>query len=735
MSETTRIVTQPSGVPSVIEGRYRIVRNIAEGGMATVYEAVDERLGRTVAIKVMHSQLIQGPHREQFVERFRREANAAASIANPHIVQVYDTGEFDGLEFLVMEYVHGVNLRHEMNTQGTFSVRETLHIVAETLDGLSAAHRAGVVHRDIKPENILINDRGHVEITDFGLAKATSQATLSSTGMLLGTAAYLAPETIESNQSLPQGDLYSVGSMAWEMLAGKVPFESDNPVTMVFKHVHEDVPSVGIPCPDIDPQVAKFISHLTARNAADRPADATVAAEELRSLAASLPDQSWQYRLNAQTDEQKADDKTAPALVNIIEKKTSVAPTAAAVNSNDSQVTVPPAPPVAPTTAIVQTSPSADQTQVISRDETQIIPQSELDDQTRAVAIASNGDVQAFDGEGAVDKPKRNKKKIAIIAGIIALLAALAGAGCWWWFIGPGSYWIVPQPTDVSCTEGTSCSLEGAAWSDYESTLKVSNIAYEEQEDYSDTIASGKVITAKVGKTDVEVGSHVSKRNGDKLTVVVSKGVKMVTIPSDILDSTSTNGKDPLTALKNLGLDNISHSDDTDDYSVDVPQGSAISVSPNPGTTVKHNDKVTVVLSKGPKPVTMPNIVGMSRDDLQKTFDDLKLTANITEEFSDSVDEGDVISASQDEGAELHWGDSVDVVISKGPETVQIPSVVGKKYDDAAKTLQDLGFQVKKIAPLGEWTGEVRIQSPSGGSNVRLRDKNGNPTVITLTVV
>ena len=186
----------------MIEGRYRIVRNIAEGGMATVYEAVDERLGRTVAIKVMHTQLAKGPHREQFVERFRREANSAASIANPHIVQVYDTGEFNGLDFLVMEYVHGVNLRHEMNAQGTFSVRETLRVVAETLDGLEAsAHRAGVVHRDIKPENIL-NDKWRrcAVCTDFGLAKAASQATLSSTGMLLGTAAYLAPE-IDPEQS------------------------------------------------------------------------------------------------------------------------------------------------------------------------------------------------------------------------------------------------------------------------------------------------------------------------------------------------------------------------------------------------------------------------------------------------------------------------------------------------------------------------------------------------------
>ena len=171
----------------LIDGRYRIVRKIADGGMATVYQAVDVRLGRDVALKIMHIQLAQGPHRDQFVERFRREANSAAAIANPHVVQVYDTGENDGLDYLVMEYVHGVNLRHEMQTKRTFSVRETLRVVSETLNGLAAAHRAGVVHRDIKPENILINDRGRVQITDFGLAKAASQATLSSTGMLLGT--------------------------------------------------------------------------------------------------------------------------------------------------------------------------------------------------------------------------------------------------------------------------------------------------------------------------------------------------------------------------------------------------------------------------------------------------------------------------------------------------------------------------------------------------------------------
>ena len=205
----------------MIEGRYRIVRNIAEGGMATVYEAVDERLGRTVAIKVMHTQLAKGPHREQFVERFRREANSAASIANPHIVQVYDTGEFNGLDFLVMEYVHGVNLRHEMNAQGTFSVRETLRVVAETLDGLASAHRAGVVHRDIKPHNIMILKDGSVKVADFGIARVSSaQNTL--TREALGSVHYISPEQAKGAQVDCRADLYSLGVVMYEMLTGRM---------------------------------------------------------------------------------------------------------------------------------------------------------------------------------------------------------------------------------------------------------------------------------------------------------------------------------------------------------------------------------------------------------------------------------------------------------------------------------------------------------------------------------
>lgn len=659
----------------VIEGRYRVVSRIADGGMATVYQAVDERLGRTVAIKIMHTQLAQGPHRDQFVERFHREARSAAAIANPHIVQVYDTGEFDGLDYLVMEYVHGVNLRYEMNQQGTFSVRETLRIIGETLDGLASAHRAGVVHRDIKPENILLNDRGHVQITDFGLAKTVSQATLSSTGILLGTAAYLAPEMIERNQATPQGDLYSVGIMAWEMLAGKVPFTSNNPVTLVFKHVHEDVPSIVTVCEGINANVAAFIAHLTARAVEARPADASAALAELQRLQSILAVSDWQYQLPA-------------ANVNISPNTTQAEDAAAPMNEGNPAPPTPPAPP---------TQQFDDRTRKLDRvkpNMTTVMPvqQQNVDPEaTTRFSLPLDGDVNTADGStrpqspamqngdygnaGKDESSKRHRTPL-IVAGVAAfLLTCGAGGWAWWCYQGPGSYWTMPQPDGMSCSDSVACPITGVKWSDYESLLKVSDIEYEVSEKYSDSITEGDIIS-----TDpANVGDRGSKRRGQKVKVVVSKGVRQATVPADILDATSASGKDPINALKKAGFDNVEQTTASDDtYSMEVPQGALLSLSVDPGATLPHNTTITVTVSQGPKPVTMPNIVGKTKDEAQQTMDDLKLTANWTESFDDKIPQGQVISTSVSSGNTLHWGDSVDVVVSKGPETITLPNWVRK---------------------------------------------------------
>ncbi|MGO5365054.1 protein kinase domain-containing protein [Bifidobacterium catenulatum] len=530
----------------VIEGRYRVVSRIADGGMATVYQAVDERLGRTVAIKIMHTQLAQGPHRDQFVERFHREARSAAAIANPHIVQVYDTGEFDGLDYLVMEYVHGVNLRYEMNQQGTFSVRETLRIIGETLDGLASAHRAGVVHRDIKPENILLNDRGHVQITDFGLSKTVSQATLSSTGILLGTAAYLAPEMIERNQATPQGDLYSVGIMAWEMLAGKVPFTSNNPVTLVFKHVHEDVPSIVTVCEGINANVAAFIAHLTARAVEARPADASAALAELQRLQSILAVSDWQYQLPA-------------ANVNISPNTTQAEDAAAPMNEGN------PAPPTPPTPPTQQFDDRTRKLDRVKPNMTTVMPvqQQNVDPEaTTRFSLPLDGDVNTADsstrpqspamqngdyGNAGKDKSSKKHRTPLIVAGVAAfLLTCGAGGWAWWCYQGPGSYWTMPQPDGMSCSDSVACPITGVKWSDYESLLKVSDIEYEVSEKYSDSITEGDIIS-----TDpANVGDRGSKRRGQKVKVVVSKGPETITLPNYVGQKAS----DAKAALEKLGF-------------------------------------------------------------------------------------------------------------------------------------------------------------------------------------
>ncbi|PST47138.1 serine/threonine protein kinase [Bifidobacterium callitrichos] len=765
----------------LIEGRYRIVRRIAQGGMATVYEARDERLARTVAIKVMHTQLAQGPHRDQFIERFRREARSAAQIANPHIVQVYDTGEFNGLAYLVMEYVHGVNLRHEMNLQGTFTVRETLRIVAETLDGLASAHRVNVVHRDIKPENIMLNDRGRVQITDFGLAKATSQATLSSTGMLLGTAAYLPPETIERNDATPQGDLYAVGIMAWEMLAGEVPFISDNPVTLVFKHVHEDVPSVSVPCPGIDPSVARFIAHLTARSIEERPSNAAAALDELRRIGGTLSADAWAYRRPAAAAADVHPAPEGPMLAGMEDTGTGVAEGAAAsedatgmTDSTGSDIDastlrshrlplIPPAPATAnpPHTSISSPMPprpavpadaasdasdangdNAQPTMTMGAAATRMLPPMADTGATRTMPAMGDESESAVptpstEAPAKQDKRRKGPRKAILITIAVLLVLALAGGGtgAWWYYLGPGSYWALPKPADVSCTEGQACRIAGAKWQSYESLLKVAGIPYTTAEDYSDTVAQGAIISAKLAGSDATVDAHVSKRHTQTLDVVISKGVKMATIPSDILDPNSANGKAPLDALKNAGLTNVRHDESKDAYSETLPEGVTLSISPDPGTTIKHNDEVTVTLSKGPMPVQMPDIVGRSKDEAAQALGDLKLKANYSEQYSDTVEAGKIISASVAKGTQLHWGDSVDVVVSKGPQMVTIPDVRGQAYDDAAKTLQALGLDVQKTAPLGDLTHTVRLQDPNPGQQVRVRDTNGKKTVVTLTVV
>jgi serine/threonine-protein kinase len=272
-------------VGRVVDGRYAVTARIARGGMATVYLALDRRLDREVALKVMHGHLADDP---QFTARFIREARSAARLSHPGVVAVFDQGEDDGLLYLAMEYLQGRSLREVLGELGVLTPGEALDVVEPALEALAAAHAAGIVHRDMKPENVILTDDGRVKVADFGLARAAS-GVASTSGVLMGTAAYMAPELIADGIADARGDVYAVGVMIFEMVTGRQPFAGDVPLRVAYRHVHEDVPPPSSLVPRLPEPLDVLVTTAAARDPDRRPADAAALLGLERSARARIP--------------------------------------------------------------------------------------------------------------------------------------------------------------------------------------------------------------------------------------------------------------------------------------------------------------------------------------------------------------------------------------------------------------------------------------------------------------
>jgi serine/threonine-protein kinase len=260
---------------------------LARGGMATVYEAVDLRLDRVVALKVMHAHLADDP---DFVSRFEREAKAAARLTHPHVVGVYDQGKADGHVYLAMEYVPGRTLRDVMKQFGPLTPEQSLVLLDPILEALEAAHGAGFVHRDIKPENVLISDDGRVKVADFGLARAVETSNASATqGMIIGTVAYLSPEQVERGDADGRSDVYAAGILLFEMITGQVPHAGDSPLSVAYKHVNSDVPAPSTVNSAIQSDVDALVITATRRDPEARYPDAASFLADVRRVRATLP--------------------------------------------------------------------------------------------------------------------------------------------------------------------------------------------------------------------------------------------------------------------------------------------------------------------------------------------------------------------------------------------------------------------------------------------------------------
>ncbi|WP_146063489.1 protein kinase, partial [Streptomyces sp. SM11] len=273
-------------VGQLLDGRYRIEARIAVGGMATVYRAVDTRLDRVLALKVMHPALATDV---SFVERFIREAKSVARLAHPNVVAVFDQGAQGAYVYLAMEYVAGCTLRDVLRERGALQPRAALDILEPVLAALGAAHRAGFVHRDMKPENVLIGDDGRVKVADFGLVRAVGTAT-DSTGSLLGTVSYLAPEQIEHGTADTRSDVYACGVVLYEMLTGAKPHTGETAAQIIYRHLNSDVPAPSAVVPGLPVALDSLVASATARSPEVRPHDAVLLLAETREARTALTD-------------------------------------------------------------------------------------------------------------------------------------------------------------------------------------------------------------------------------------------------------------------------------------------------------------------------------------------------------------------------------------------------------------------------------------------------------------
>src|SRR5215472_3026594 len=262
-------LSAPTG--RLLGGRYHVGTQIARGGMATVYAGTDTRLDRMVAIKIAHRELSDDA---DFVRRFIGEAHSAARLSSPNVVAIYDQGTDGRLHYIAMEYVQGRTLRQLLDERGRLGARESLDIMTGVLSGLAAAHQAGLAHRDVKPENVLLTASGVVKVADFGLARSVTGAIQTKGGMLIGTAAYLAPEQVTGDMSDARTDVYAAGVMLYEMLTGTQPHTGESPLAVAYKHVNDVVPAPSGTLPGLSPALDALVALATSRDPELRPADA-----------------------------------------------------------------------------------------------------------------------------------------------------------------------------------------------------------------------------------------------------------------------------------------------------------------------------------------------------------------------------------------------------------------------------------------------------------------------------
>ena len=619
-------------------------------------------------------------------------------MAHPNVVAVYDQGDDDGTLFLAMEYVAGRHtLRDLIRDEAPLAPRRALSLLEEILKAIAAAHESGIVHRDVKPENVLINPRGQIKVADFGLARAISSATTATAtgGVLMGTVSYLPPELVTEGVADARSDVYSLGVLLFEMLTGRKPHLGESPIQIAYKHVHDDVPPPSAFVPDIPPYVDALVARATARQRDLRPADAHVMLQQLRRVRHAIDN-------NVIDDPELTEDLTPTIAIALDPERefdvppgifedvdpdeaTDVVPTAAAAAAAATAAGHDPADEVFdfsryddfehPGPDFLPANGSPDRTLVVG-----MPPQQPREHDTvespasdpRRVGLHPN-EPQAPGTYGGSGRPtgtpprRPKRKKSGWIAFFVVLLLAAGAAMAGWWY-GVGRFTSTPDVVSLS-QDAAKEQIEDAGL-----TFKVGSSAYSEK------VPAGRVVSTDPGPGDDVV-------RGGTVTATISKGPERHDVPN-------LEGKSESEAITAIRAASLTVAPPQRQWSESVKRGDVISFTPPAGKSVKADTPVHLVISKGPRPITIVDWTGKDADDARASLSEAGFEVTTTDEYNDDVAQGVVISQTPHSGSG-HADDTIKLVVSKGPHLVEVPDVDLFGVDAAQQALEEAGFEVE----------------------------------------
>jgi beta-lactam-binding protein with PASTA domain len=651
-------------VGRLLDGRYQVEAQVAMGGMATVYRAMDIRLDRQVALKVMHADLARD---EEFVNRFIGEAKAVARLSHPNVVQVFDQGRDGPYLYLAMEFLPGRTLRNLLDERGWFPPREALAIMVPLLSGLAAAHTAGIVHRDVKPENVLVAPDGHLKVVDFGLARALTMSSQTRTGLIIGTVAYLAPEQVTGTGADARTDIYAAGIVLFELLTGSKPHTGESPLSVAYKHVNEAIPAPSRLAGGISPEVDQLVLQATSRDPGGRPSDAgeflRSVHDVMRTLGSDWPGQGqgpvavndWagyvsRHGYGQQTIGQHAYGPQSYGQQNYGQQ-------------NFQQVAFQPPGPGQHNTQVLAGGAAHDDGQTV---------------------------IAGRDGWPEVPPAGRGKRRIVLWVALAALILAGAGAGGWWFTQDQAKV-----PTVAGLTESAAVKeLRGDGFTVRQASAINNN-----------TVKAGSIV-----RTVPAVGTKV--RKGSAITLVPSAGPRTIKVP----DISGQQLADAESALRQSGL-TVGQVHKVASSSVDA--GIVVSTSPAAGLLWPQPKPVTISVSAGPP---LPNFVGQNEQAIQQWASQNDIQLNVQQAGNSDQPQGTITQQSPAANTPISQNETVTIMVSNGPPQVSIPNVDGQSLNDARTTLHQLGFKVtiKKFGPFNK----VFNYSPNGqapkGSTITL---------------